>query len=201
MRKETVMKNRLMGFSLFLLILTIVPIPVRADLPRETIQTQVNRVLDVLKNPSDAKAVKEKKILSIVDEFFDYSELSRRTLANHWKAFTPEQQKEFTTLFGKLLANVYMDKVMQYTNEKVVFGKETKLSENTVEVQSEILTQGKSVPLNYRMISNNKGEWKVYDVVIEGISLVMNYRSQFREILSSKPPENLLKTLREKNLE
>jgi len=200
MRKETVMKNRLMGFSLFLLILTIVPIPVRADLPRETIQTQVNRVLDVLKNPSDAKAVKEKKILSIVDEFFDYSELSRRTLANHWKAFTPEQQKEFTTLFGKLLANVYMDKVMQYTNEKVVFGKETKLSENTVEVQSEILTQGKSVPLNYRMISHGKGEWKVYDVVIEGISLVMNYRSQFREILSSKPPENLLKTLREKNL-
>ena len=194
------MKNRLMGFSLFLLILTIVPLPVRADLPRETIQTQVNRVLDVLKNPSDAKAVKEKKILSIVDEFFDYSELSRRTLANHWKAFTPEQQKEFTTLFGKLLANVYMDKVMQYTNEKVVFGKETKLSENTVEVQSEILTQGKSVPLNYRMISYGKGEWKVYDVVIEGISLVMNYRSQFREILSSKPPENLLKTLREKNL-
>jgi phospholipid transport system substrate-binding protein len=200
MRKETVMKNRLMGFSLFLLILTIVPLPVRAELPRETIQTQVNRVLDVLKNPSDAKAVKEKKILSIVDEFFDYSELSRRTLANHWKAFTPEQQKEFTTLFGKLLANVYMDKVMQYTNEKVVFGKETKLSENTVEVQSEILTQGKSVPLNYRMISNNKGEWKVYDVVIEGISLVMNYRSQFREILSTKPPENLLKTLREKTL-
>jgi phospholipid transport system substrate-binding protein len=200
MRKETVMKNRLMGFSLFLLILTIVPLPVRAELPRETIQTQVNRVLDVLKNPSDAKAVKEKKILSIVDEFFDYSELSKRTLANHWKAFTPEQQKEFTTLFGKLLANVYMDKVMQYTNEKVVFGKETKLSENTVEVQSEILTQGKSVPLNYRMISQGKGEWKVYDVVIEGISLVMNYRSQFREILSSKPPEHLLKTLREKNL-
>jgi phospholipid transport system substrate-binding protein len=192
--------KRLMGFSLFLLILTIVPMPVRAELPRETIQTQVNRVLDVLRNTRDAKAVKEKKILSIVDEFFDYPELSRRTLANHWKAFSPEQQKEFTTLFGKLLANVYMDRIMQYTNEKVVFGKETKLSENTVEVQSEILTQSKSVPLNYRMISNNKAEWKVYDVVVEGVSLVMNYRSQFREILSSKPPENLLKTLREKNL-
>jgi phospholipid transport system substrate-binding protein len=192
--------KRLMGFSLFLLILTIVPMPVRAELPRETIQTQVNRVLDVLRNTRDAKAVKEKKILSIVDEFFDYPELSRRTLANHWKAFSPEQQKEFTTLFGKLLANVYMERIMQYTNEKVVFGKETKLSENTVEVQSEILTQSKSVPLNYRMISNNKTEWKVYDVVVEGVSLVMNYRSQFREILSSKPPENLLKTLREKNL-
>jgi len=98
-------------------------------------------------NTGDPRAMKEKKILAIVDEFFDYPELSRRTLANHWKAFTPEQQKEFTTLFGKLLANVYMDRIMQYTNEKVVFGKETKLSENTVEVQSEILTQSKSVPL------------------------------------------------------
>jgi phospholipid transport system substrate-binding protein len=199
-RKERVMKKRLMGLSLFLLILTIVPAPVRAELPRETIQAQVNRVLDVLRNAGEAKPVKERKILSIVDEFFDYPELSKRTLANHWKAFTPEQQKEFTTLFGKLLANVYMDRIMQYSNEKVVFGKETKLSENTVEIQSEILTQSKSVPLNYRMISNNKGEWKVYDVVVEGVSLVMNYRSQFREILSSKPPENLLKTLREKNL-
>jgi phospholipid transport system substrate-binding protein len=199
-RKERVMKKRLMGLSLFLLILTIVPAPVRGELPRETIQAQVNRVLDVLRNAGEAKSVKERKILSIVDEFFDYPELSKRTLANHWKAFTPEQQKEFTTLFGKLLANVYMDRIMQYSNEKVVFGKETKLSENTVEIQSEVLTQSKSVPLNYRMISNNKGEWKVYDVVVEGVSLVMNYRSQFREILSSKPPENLLKTLREKNL-
>lgn len=193
------MRKRLMGVSLFLLILMIVPVPVRAELPRETIQTQVNRVLDVLRNAGDAKAVKEKKILSIVDEFFDYPELSRRTLANHWKAFSPEQQKEFTNLFGKLLANVYMDKIMQYTNEKVAFGKETKLSENTVEIQSEIITQSRSVPLSYRMISN-QGQWKVYDVVVEGVSLVMNYRSQFREILSSKPPEHLLKTLREKNL-
>jgi phospholipid transport system substrate-binding protein len=90
-----------------------------------------------------------------------------------------------------------MDKIMQYTNEKVTFGKETKLSEDTVEVQSEIVTQTRSIPLNYRMISH-KGEWKVYDVVVEGISLVMNYRSQFREILASKPPENLLQMLREK---
>jgi phospholipid transport system substrate-binding protein len=100
------MRNRLMGISIFLLILTIIPLPVRAELPRETIQTQVNRVLDVLKKSGEAKAVKEKKILSIVDEFFDYPELSRRTLANHWKAFSPEQQKEFTTLFGRLLSNV-----------------------------------------------------------------------------------------------
>ncbi|MEI9479842.1 MAG: ABC transporter substrate-binding protein [Deltaproteobacteria bacterium] len=193
------MRNRLMGLSIFLMILTIVPIPVRAESPRETIQRQVNRVLDVLRNSAEAKAVKEKKILSIVDEFFDYTELSKRTLANHWKSFSPEQQKEFTTLFGKLLGNVYMDRIMQYTNEKVVFGKETKLTDNTVEVQSEIVTQTKSIPLNYRMISQ-KGDGKVYDVVVEGISLVMNYRSQFREILANKPPEDLLKMLREKVL-
>jgi len=135
--------------------------------------------------------------LSIADELFDYTELSKRTLANQWGKFTPEQQKEFISLFGKLLATVYMNRIMQYTNEKVTFGRETKLSEDTVEIQTQIVSQARTVPLNYRMISM-KGEWKVYDVVIEGISLVMNYRSQFRDILSNKSPEDLLKMLREK---
>ena len=191
------MAKGFLGFGVFFIILTILPIPAPAASARETIETQVNRALEILRDPAEAKNTREKRILSIADEIFDYTELSRRTLVNHWKAFTPEQQKEFTALFGRLLANVYMDRIMGYTNEKVVFGKETKASDNTVEVQSEIVTQTKSIPLHYRMIST-KGEWKVYDVVVEGISLVMNYRSQFREILSTKPPEDLLKMLREK---
>lgn len=191
------MGKRLMGFWILLVMLMIIPFPVRGESARETIETKVNRVLDVLRNPSESKAAKEKKILSIADEIFDYVELSKRTLPNHWRAFTPEQQKEFTTLFGKLLAGVYLDKIMQYSNEKVTFGKETKLSQDMDEIQSEVVTQTKSIPLNYRMILL-KGGWKVFDVVVEGVSLVMNYRSQFREILSNKSPEDLLKMLREK---
>jgi phospholipid transport system substrate-binding protein len=169
--------------------------------PLETLQTQVNKVLEVLRDPAmkaeSAKETREKKVWDIINAIFDYTELSKRTLAQHWKQFTPDQQREFTGLFGKLLGGLYMDKIMAYTNEKVAFNGSTNLSENIIEVQSKVITSTKSIPINYRMILEN-GEWKVYDVVIEGVSLVQNYRTQFREILANKPPEALLKMLREK---
>jgi len=171
-----------------------------AATPLETIKTQVDRSLEVLRDPAlkaeSAKAEKEKKIWAILDDVFDYAELSKRTLAQNWKRFSPDQQAEFTRLFGKLLGTVYMDRIIAYKDEKVVFGKVTNLSDKTAEVQSEVRSS-KPIPINYRMILEN-GEWKVYDVVIEGVSLVQNYRTQFREILTNKSPEDLLKTLREK---
>ena len=182
-------------------VLKLWPVSVFATPPQETIQTQVNRALEVLRDPAlmgeSAKETKEKKIWTIIDGVFDYTELSKRTLAQHWKEFTPDQQEEFTHLFGKLLGGVYIDRIMAYKDEKVLFGKVTNLSDKTAEVQSEILRSSKSIPIHYRMIYGN-GEWKVYDVVIEGVSLVQNYRSQFREILTNKPPEDLLKMLRQK---
>jgi phospholipid transport system substrate-binding protein len=192
--------------SLIVLILSVAvvklwPVSVSAAPPQETIQTQVNRALEVLRDPAlkgeSAKETKEKKIWTIIDGVFDYTELSKRTLAQHWKQFAPDQQEEFTRLFGKLLGSVYIDRIMAYKDEKVVFGKVINLSDKTAEVQSEVLRSSKSIPIHYRMILED-GEWKVYDVVIEGVSLVQNYRSQFREILTNKPPENLLKMLRQK---
>jgi phospholipid transport system substrate-binding protein len=169
--------------------------------PLETIQTQVNRVLEVLRDPAlkaeSAGETKEKKVWVIIDGVFDYTELSKRTLAQHWKRFSTDQQEEFIRLFGKLLGTVYMDRIMAYKDEKVVFGKVSQLSDKTAEVQSDVVRSSKSIPIHYRMILEN-GEWKVYDVVIEGVSMVQNYRSQFREILTNKSPEDLLKILREK---
>ena len=191
------MRKYCMWLHFFLILLMIVPIPAHAASSIEAIQTQVDKALDLLRNPTEKKEEKEKKILALADEIFNYTELSRLSLANYWKAFTPEQQKEFTRLFGKLLARDYMDRIMMYTNEKVTFGKEIKLSENTVELYSDIITKTRTIRMAYRMILK-KGEWKVYDVVVEGVDLVMNYRSQFREILKNKSPEDLLKILGEK---
>ena len=93
--------------------------------PLETIQTQVDRALEVLRDPAlkaeSAKATKEKKIWAILDGVFDYTELSKRTLAQNWKRFSPDQQKEFINLFGKLLGTVYMERIIAYKDEKVVF--------------------------------------------------------------------------------
>jgi len=194
--------RKLLAMLIFsLAVLTLRPVPVFAASALETIQTQVIQALEVLRDPAlkadSARATKEKKIWSILDRVFDYTELSRRTLGQHWKQFTPDQQEEFTRLFGKLLGGVYMDRIVAYKDEKVVFGKVINLSDKTAEVQSEVVRPSKSIPIHYRMILRNE-EWKVYDVEIEGVSLVQNYRSQFREILTNKPPEALLKMLREK---
>jgi len=195
------MKGLLGALTILLISLMTFPFSASAQSPLETIQTQVNKVLEVLRDPAlkaeSAKETREKKVWTLIDGVFDYTELSKRTLAQHWKTFTPEQQKEFTQLFGKLLGTVYMDRIMAYTNEKVVFSKATKLSEDTTEVQSEVVTASKSIPIHYRMISK-EGSWKVYDVVVEGVSLVQNYRSQFRDILSKQSPQDLLKIVRDK---
>jgi phospholipid transport system substrate-binding protein len=192
--------------SLFVLIISIITFKLLlasalAAPPLETVQTQVNRVIGVLRDPAlkadSARETREKKVWAIIDSVFDYTELSKRTLAQHWKRFSPDQQGEFTRLFGKLLGTVYMDRIMAYKDEKVVFGKISQLSDKTTEVQSEVVMSSKSIPIHYRMILDN-GEWRVYDVVIEGVSLVQNYRSQFREILTNKSPEDLLEKLRKK---
>lgn len=196
------MKRSLVVLIIALAALKLSPISAfAAPSPLETIQTQVDQALEVLRDPAlkaeSAKGAKEKKIWAILDNVFDNTELAKRTLAQHWKKFSPDQQKEFISLFGKLLGTVYMDRIIAYKDEKVVFGKVTNFSDKTAEVQSEVVQSSKSIPIHYRMILEN-GEWKVYDVVIEGVSLVQNYRTQFREILTNKPPEHLLKMLREK---
>jgi phospholipid transport system substrate-binding protein len=95
------------------------------------------------------------------------------------------------------LKNAWIDRILAYKDEKVVFDKETMLSEKKAEVQSKVITASAEIPINYRMFKRGD-DWKVYDMVIEGISLIQNYRTQFRSILAKGSPEDLLKKLREK---
>ncbi|HMK56695.1 MAG TPA: ABC transporter substrate-binding protein [Dissulfurispiraceae bacterium] len=187
---------------LFIVILLINPLPSFAATPLDTVRKEINKVLDVLRDNSlkgeSGKKIKKSKIRTIANEIFDYGELSRRTLELNWKKLDAGQQKEFIALYAKLLENTYADKILSYSNEKVIYGKERQMSGSTVEVQTTIETaEHKTIPINYRVILKG-GEWKIYDVVIENVSLINNYRAQFREILASKPPSALLETLREK---
>jgi phospholipid transport system substrate-binding protein len=157
--------------------------------------------LDVLRDPSlktkSKSEVKQKKIWTIVDSIFDYKELSKRSLGRNWRRLNPDQQKEFVNLFRRLLGKAYMDRIMAYADEKVVFFKETFFSENKAEVKSKLITKSNEIPMYYRLILENDS-WKVYDVSIEGVSLVRNYRSQFKSILKDKAPSDLLQILRKK---
>jgi phospholipid transport system substrate-binding protein len=184
-----------------LILCLIFPITVFAGAPLEAVKGHADKVLDVLRNPSlkaeSAKKDKKGKIRDIAEKMFDFTELSKRTLGQNWGKLTTDQQKEFVELYTSLLEDAYADKIMAYTDEKIVFSKEVALTEKTVEVQSAVMRTSGEVPIYYRVIMKD-GSWRVYDVVIEGVSLINNYRSQFREILVNKPPESLIETLRKK---
>ncbi len=196
------MKKIYIALGVILLAISIMfPFEVLAAGAKDTIEAQINKMLTKMQSPEFKgldRSAKISEISIIINEVFDWQELSRRTLGREWKKFSPDQQKEFVSLFEKLLQDIYADRVLAYTSEKIEFGKETELKKGRMEVESYIITKdGTKVPLFYRL-TNKSGQWRVYDVIIEGVSMVKNYRGQFREILSNKTPEDLLQTLREK---
>jgi len=186
---------------IWLAVLLILPLQVYAEGAKGTVEVQINKMLARMQEPSFKELPRDGKlaeIRKIINEIFDYQELSKRTLGRDWKKFNPQQQTEFVDLFSKLLENVYADRILAYTHEKIEYGKETELRKDQAEVESYIITtDNKKVPLFYRLTLES-GKWRVYDVVIEGVSMIKNYRGQFRDILAKKSPEDLLQTLREK---
>lgn len=193
------MKKLFIGWSL--LAVLMLPLYAHGGVPMETVQAQVNHVLEVLRVPDlktdSAEAAKKDKIRSISGAMFDYVELSKRTLGRNWKKLNVGQRKEFTHLYREILERAYLQKILAYTDQKVVFYKETMLSENKAEVQSRIVTASNEIPIHYRLRLKN-GDWRVYDIIIEGVSLVRNYRNQFKKILANNSPEKLLEVLRKK---
>jgi phospholipid transport system substrate-binding protein len=186
---------------LSVLIIFVLSIPVYAGVPMTTVEATVNRVLDVLrdsklKSPA-AKEKKKEKLRVIYKDMFDEIEFSKRTLTRNWNKFNPAERVEFVSLFEQVLEKSYIDKILDYSNEKIDFYKESMLSENQAEIQTKIITSSKEVPIFYRLILKN-GKWKVYDVVVENVSLVQNYRTQFNDILVKNTPEQLLEILRKK---
>jgi phospholipid transport system substrate-binding protein len=192
---------RLKSIWICLVILVLIPFQVYARSPMETTETEVKKILAVLGDQSltgeAGTTAKKEKLRVIFDDIFDYAVLSKRTLGHNWKKLDTEQQNEFVELYRKLLDSVYMDRLLAYKDENVVFSKERMITEKRAEVFSNIVTSDKKIPIDYRLILK-KNQWKVYDIIIEGVSLVKNYRSQFNAILSKNEPEELLKILREK---
>jgi len=193
------MKRQLAGLSI--LVLFLFSLPVYAGVPLNTTQVNVNKVLDVLRDPKlkseSAKETKKQKLRSIYKNMFNEIEFSKRTLARNWSKLNPAQQEEFIQLFEQVLEKTYIDKILSYTNEKIDFYKESINSETQAEVQTKVITSSKEIPIFYRLILKD-GTWKVYDVVVENVSLVQNYRTQFNDILAKNTPEQLLEILRKK---
>ena len=190
---------RKLFIGLNFLALSLMPIQAHADSALDTVKSRVGQVLAVLGDPAlkadSAKPAKIKQLRAIFDKTFDFGELSRSTLSRNWEKLKPEQQKEFTDLYRALLEKVYVDLLLQYKDQQVVFGKERGLGENRVEVDTKMISGSTETPINFRLVSKGS-EWWVYDFVIENISVVSNYRSQFGRILTKQSPEEMLASLR-----
>jgi phospholipid transport system substrate-binding protein len=169
--------------------------------PLDTVQLNANKGFEVLRDPKlkgeSAKEAKKEKLRLIYDQLFDDVELSKRTLSKNWNSLNVAQRQEFVKLFRQVLEKAYIDKILAYTDEKIVYERENMVSGTLAEVQTKVVTASKEIPITYRLLLKDS-TWKVYDVVIENVSLVLNYRTQFNDILVKNTPEQLLEILRKK---
>jgi phospholipid transport system substrate-binding protein len=169
--------------------------------PTEALKSTINEVLRILADPSMKKpdrAQERRKLLEkVVGDRFTYEEMAKRTLAAHWQKLTDKERAEFVDLFRKLLTNSYADKVEGYTGEQIHYLNE-RLEGDYAEVRTKAISGKAEIPLDYRLL-NKGGDWRVYDVVVDGVSLVSNYRGQFAKIIRTSGYDDLVKQLREKS--
>ncbi len=163
---------------------------------KKTVDEVVRIVADKEMKKNDVKRRQAlKKTISII---FDYSEMAKRSLGKHWNTRSAAEKKQFAELFATLLENSYAGKIESYNNEKIVYIKEI-LEEDHAEIKSKVITAARDeFTLDYRMFKHD-GKWMVYDVVIEGVSLISNYRSQFNKIITANGYDKLVKKLQSKN--
>jgi phospholipid transport system substrate-binding protein len=170
--------------------------------PTEEVKKTVDEVVRIVADKELKKnEVKRRQALKkAISTIFDYSEMAKRSLGKHWNVRTPAEKKQFAELFATLLENSYAGKIESYNNEKIVYIKEN-VEEEFAEIKSKVVTAARDeFTLDYRLFKHD-GKWMVYDVVIEGVSLVSNYRSQFNKIITSNGYDKLVKKLQSKNEE
>jgi phospholipid transport system substrate-binding protein len=170
----------------------------------DQLQAAVERVLKIVQDPelqTPASADRRRsQIRQVAREIFDFDEMAKRALARHWAARTPEQRKRFTQVFADLLEASYVDKIEAYGGEKIVYLPEL-ADGDTATVRSKLVTKrGTEVPIDYRMLRDGS-RFRVYDVSIEGVSLVSNYRTQFNKIVTTSSFEELLRKMEQKQQE
>ncbi len=176
-------------------------VPGYAGAPTDSMKATIDEVLRIirekeLKQPGKADE-RRQQLEKVVGARFDYQEMSRRSLGAHWNTLSDQEKQEFVGLFRTLLTNSYADKIETYSGEGVHYLNE-RTEKDYAEVRTKVLSGKTEIPLDYRLI-NKAEDWRVYDVVVDGVSLVNNYRGQFTKILRSSSYSDLVDQLRKKS--
>ncbi|MFQ5912935.1 MAG: phospholipid-binding protein MlaC [Nitrospinota bacterium] len=169
--------------------------------PKDELKETIDRVLGVLKDPAykgDGRLkARRQKLREIINPRFDYKEMAKRSLARHWRRRTPKERKDFVNIFADLLERSYVSKIEAYTDEKIIYPSQ-RVEERYAEVRTKIVPpSGRDIPIDYRLHKTPTG-WRVYDVIIEGVSLVSNYRGQFNRIIRRDSYARLIRRMKSK---
>ena len=189
---------------LALVVSAVTASPAAAGAPSDQLKTQIDRVLKTLDDPELKKEGRARErragVRKLANDIFDFGETARRSLGRHWQPRTAAERDEFVQLFADLLERSYISKIELYGGEKIQYLGDT-IEGDQAKVQTKLLTKGGSeVPIEYRM--HRKGErWLVYDVIIEGVSLIANYRTQFNKIITTSSYQELNRKMKLKQEE
>ena len=187
-----------------LVALTAVAGTAVAGAPTDQLKSHIDRVLKVLEDPEmkrDGRVTERRTaVRKIANDIFDFGETARRSLGRHWAARTPAEREEFVTLFTDLLERSYISKIELYGGEKIGYGGD-RVDGDIASVRSTLTTkQGSAIPIEYRMLRRGD-KWLVYDVIIEGVSLIANYRTQFNKIIQTQSYQELVRKMKTKQEE
>jgi phospholipid transport system substrate-binding protein len=204
---EVIMKNKITlkttALLFFFSLIFLLPQQTDAGEPTEQVKVTVDAVIKILNNKELKKAAnseaRRKKIRETVEKRFGFEEMAKRSLGIHWKNRSSGEQKEFTALFTDLIEDSYIRKIERYENERVVYTDEKTDGSHAI-VRTKILTtKDTEIPVDYKILKKGQ-EWEVYDIIVEGVSLVNNYRTQFNQIIRSASYEDLVIRLKKKTL-
>lgn len=167
--------------------------------PTEQLKPFIEKVIAILQDEElreGARCTLCQRVIDVARERFDFQEMSKRVLGKHWKQISSEQQAEFEELFTRLLEHAYIGKIEEYAGQEIEYKKQ-RIRGERAEVQTLLIDSGKSIPVSYIMLLR-KDQWMAYDVVVEGVSLVRNYKEQFDQIISADGYEYLVGEIEKK---
>jgi phospholipid transport system substrate-binding protein len=183
-------------------ILTVASFAGTASAPTDELKASIDSMLEVLRDKNlgqlDKKKERRSKISALIRDRFDFKEMARRSLAANWKERSSEEKKEFVEIFSDLLQSSYIGKIEGYTDEKITYDKEViKKKDKYAIVSTTIVTKDVNIPIDYKLIFK-KDEWWVYDVVVEGVSFVSTYRSQYNKVIKKESYAKLIEKMKSK---
>ena len=186
------MKRTIIVLTAILFVATT-SLAVANDSPTTQLRTTIDKVLGVLNSDGEDKPT---HVAAAINPRFDFEKMAQLTLHKHWQGQSTENKQEFVRLFSKMLENTYIKKMSLYSSPEVEYVRERQRG-NKAEVETRVIANGKAIKVSYRLYLADS-EWKIYDVNVEGVSLVRNYRNQLSGILKTKPFSTLLTTLEQK---